>query len=270
MKLWYQSLARETESTPYGKRLKAVLERIVDPGTHIHLQGVRGAAAIGVQYRAMAHYDMRDVITNAIQAEKEGYDAFMVGNISDYGLREAREMVNIPILGLCETSVHMASIMGANFGFVGISPKWSQMLHENVARYGLSTRMVAIEPVDTTPLQLKVAMHDDDYLKVVMAQFNAAAQKLVDKGAEVVIPAGGNLMVVFAEQGINQFGNAPIVSGIIEMVKMAETAVKLHRLTGRFTSKALSYAPPTGDYLERVHHYYGNEFYPSAKPWMKP
>ncbi len=263
MKLWYQSLARETEATPYGKRLKAVLDEIVEPDTQIHLQGIHTAAAIGVQYRAMAHFDTRDVITNAIYAEKNGFDAFMVGNISDYGLREAREMVNIPVLGLCESSVHIASIMGANFGFVGISPKWSQLLLENVARYGLSSRLVGIEPADTSLLQLKVAMHDDNYLDQVMGQFNEAAQKLLNKGTEVIIPAGGNLMIVFAEKGIGKIGNTPIVSGIIEMVKMAEMAVKVKRITGRFTSKSLGYAPPTGEYLERVHKFYGADFYPT-------
>ena len=34
--------------------------------------------------------------------------------------REAREAVNIPVLGLCETSLHVACMMGANFSLVTI------------------------------------------------------------------------------------------------------------------------------------------------------
>ena len=31
MKLWYQSLARETEATPYGAILKRVIDKCADP-----------------------------------------------------------------------------------------------------------------------------------------------------------------------------------------------------------------------------------------------
>ena len=41
MKLWYQSLARETESTPYGRILRRVIENCADPGTEVHIQGIR-------------------------------------------------------------------------------------------------------------------------------------------------------------------------------------------------------------------------------------
>ena len=34
MKLWYQSLARQTESTPYGKLLRATIADAADSGQH--------------------------------------------------------------------------------------------------------------------------------------------------------------------------------------------------------------------------------------------
>ena len=40
MKLWYQSLARQTESTPYGKLLRATIADAVDPGTTVDMRGV--------------------------------------------------------------------------------------------------------------------------------------------------------------------------------------------------------------------------------------
>ena len=36
----------------------------------------------------------------------------------------------------------------------------------------------------------------------------------------------------------------------------------LRALTGRFTSKRFSYAPPTGDFLERIREHYGPDVYP--------
>jgi allantoin racemase len=265
MKLWYQSLARQTESTPYGEILRATIATAVEPGTQVDMRGVSQSPGIGVHYRFLEHHDLREVIFNAMQAEREGYDAFLIGNISDAGIREARECVNIPVLGLCETSLHMASIMGASFGLVTISPKWNLRLMENVQRYGLERRLIGMEAMDTTPIELKRAMIDKPFRQSILDQFNLAAQKLLDKGAEIIIPAGGDIIVFLAESHTYEIERAPVVNGIVELIKMGEMAVKLRKITGRFTSKRLSYAPPTGEYLQRTRHFFGDDVYPDPK-----
>lgn len=265
MRLWYQSLARQTESTPYGAILRKVIDSCADPGTSVHVQGVSETAGIGVHYRFLEYHDTREVIYNAIRAEKEGFDAYLIGNISDAGIREAREMVNIPVLGLSETSFHLASIMGANFALVTISEKWTPRILENVRRYGLEQRLAGVEAMRTSPLELKKAMVDKDYRETIVAQFMAAAERLLANGAEVIIPAGGDVIVFLADAGIYEIGRAPVLNGIVELIKMGETAVKLKRITGRFTSKRLGYATPTGDFLERIRSFYGPEIYPGAK-----
>ena len=122
-----------------------------------------------------------------------------------------------------------------------------------------------MEAIETTPIELKRAMVDLPFRKTIIDQFNAAAEKLLDKGAEIIIPAGGDIIVFLAKSHTYEFERAPIVNGIVELVKMGEMAVKLRRITGRFTSKRLSYAPPTGDYLERTRAFYGAEVYPDPK-----
>jgi Asp/Glu/hydantoin racemase len=258
MRLWYQSLARQTESTPYGTILKDVIESCADPGTTVHVQGVGQAAGIGVHYRFLEYHDMRDVIYNAIRAEKEGYDGFLIGNITDAGIREARELVS-------ETSFHLASIMGPNFGLVTISEKWTPRILESVRRYGLETRLAGVEPIATSPLELKKAMVNTELRDAVIADFMAAAKRLLARGAETVVPAGGDIIVFLAQAGLYVVDRAPIVNGIVELIKMGETAVKLKALTGRFTSKRLQYCAPTGDFLQRVRAFYGDDVYPGAK-----
>lgn len=265
MKLWYQSLARQTESTPYGEMLRRVIDSACDPGTTVHLQGVRESAGIGVHYRFLEYHETREVIYNAMKAEREGYDAFLIGNISDAGLREAREVVNIPVLGLCETSLHVACMMGANFSLVTISPKWTPRMLENVHRYGLERRLVAAEPMNTSPLDLKRVFVEPGHLKVILEQFNECAERLLAKGTEVIIPAGGDIIVFLADGGIYEYGGAPILNGIVELVKMGELAAKLKRKTGRFTAKRGGYSAPTGDFLERIRKFYGDDVYPGAK-----
>lgn len=265
MKLWYQSFARQTESAPYGDMLRRVISAACDPGTTVHLQGVRESAGIGVHYRFLEYHDIREVIFNAMKAEREGYDAFLIGNISDGGIREAREVVNIPVLGMCETSLHIACMMGANFGLVTISPKWTPRLIENVQRYGLERRLAAVDAMDTSPLDLKRCFVEPAHLAFIVEQFNECAGRLLARGAEVVIPAGGDVIVLLADAGIFEVGGAPILNGIVELVKMGELAVKLRRKTGRFTAKRGGYAAPAGEFLERVRAFYGPDVYPGAK-----
>jgi allantoin racemase len=265
MKLWYQSLARATETTPYGELLRKVIATACDPGTSVHLQGVSESAGIGVHYRFLEYHDTREVIYNAIRAQQEGYDAFLIGNISDAGIREAREMVNIPVLGLSETSLHMACIMGASFGLVTISDKWIPRLLENVRRYGLEQRLAGVEALRTSPLELKKAMVDASLRAALIRDFTAAPERLATRGAEVVIPAGGDIIVFLAEVATYEINRVPLVNGIVELIKMAEMAVKLKAITGRFTSKRLGYAAPTGDFLARIRSFYGTDVYPGAE-----
>jgi len=218
-----------------------------------------------VHYRFLEYHDTREVIFNAMKAEQEGYDAFLIGNISDAGLREAREVVNIPVLGMCETSLHIACMMGANFGLVAISPKWTPRLMENVQRYALERRLAGVEPMETSPLDLKRCFVEPSHLKYIVEQFSERAERLLARGAEVIIPAGGDVIVLLADAGIFEIGRAPILNGIVELVKMGELAVKLKGKTGRFTSKRGGYSAPGGDFLERVRKFYGPNVYPGAK-----
>jgi hypothetical protein len=73
------------------------------------------------------------------------------------------------------------------------------------------------------------------------------------------------VIVLLADAGISEVAGAPILNGIVELVKMGELAVKLRRKTGRFTAKRGGYAAPAGEFLERVRQFYGPDVYPGAK-----
>ena len=266
MKLWYQSLARETESTPYGDILRRVIQKAADPGTEVQVQGIRESAGIGVHYRFLEYHDTREVIYNAMRAEREGFDAFLIGNAADAGIQIAREVTNLPVLGLTESSLLASCMMGGgNLGLITVSDKWTPRIMDNVRRLNMESRVVGAEGLATTPLELKKAMVDDRLRDAVVADFMVSARRLLDKGAEIIVCEGGDVIVFLAEAGIYEVDRAPIINGIVELIKMAEAAVKLHRHTGRFTSKRFGLAAPSGDYLERIRAFYGEDVFPNAK-----
>jgi len=129
-------------------------------------------------------------------------------------------------------------------------------------------KLAGIEVMATSPIELRKAFRDTRR-KEVIATFTAAAEKLLAQGAEVIIPAGGEVSLFVIGAGLHEIGRAPLVTGIFELIKMGEMAVKLRTLTGRFTSKRFSYAPPTGEFLQKIREFYGPDVYPDPKGTSK-
>jgi allantoin racemase len=268
MKLWYQSMSRQTEWGGYPAVLRTILDKVKDDGTEIHMAGITEIGGTGDQYRYLEYLETGEVLKNVHRAVNEGYDAFLVGNIADPGLREAREIANIPVLGLCESALHMACMMGANFSLVTINEKFTPRIVENVHRYGLRDRFAAVNRMQVERLtDLGAAFEPGEARDRVVKQFHEAAKKNTDAGAEVVIAAGGVVMALLAAAEIYETADGvPILNGITNLVKLGEAAVKMNRIMGgRFTSKKCVYAPPPPDQIAQFRKYYGADIYPTVK-----
>jgi allantoin racemase len=267
MKLFYQSLgvARRSTTGLYARSLNELLAHSAAPGTTVDVFGLSEGAAIADQYRYLEVMDTREILVNGLRAEKEGYDALLIGNIFEPGLHALREVLNIPVLGLCEASIHLACMMGAGFSIVNVNPKFARKVIENIAGAGLSSRLISIELMQVgRGAVLDRAFEDDAVRRMVVDQFSAAARAAIARGAEVVIPAGGIVMSILAKSGVHAVDNAPVVNGVIGLLKVAEMAVQLKQLTGFFTSKTMMYAPPTGSLLQDIRQSYGAHLYPGA------
>jgi allantoin racemase len=267
MKLFYQSMgvARRSSTGLYARSLNDLLNRSAAPGTTVDVHGLSEGAAIADQYRYLEHVDTQEILANGLRAEREGYDAFLIGNIFEPGLHALREVLNIPVLGLCESSIHLACLMGPGFSIVNVNPKFVRRVTENITGAGLATRLVSIEHMQVERgAVLDSAFEDDQVRQMVVDQFTAAARCGIARGAEVIIPAGGIVMLLLAKSGVHAVDKAPIVNGVIGLLKMAELAVQIRQLTGFFTSKTMMYAPPSGELLRDIRRSYGDDLYPGA------
>jgi len=263
MKLWYQSLTRASAWPEYNRVLRRTLDRVADPGTEIVVHGIAKRGGVGDQYRSLEFVETIEVLENVARAEAEGYDAVLLGNVADPGLREAREIADIPVLGLCETSLHVACLMGASFGLVGSNEKHRARILENVVRYRLEHRLAAFERMTLERLpDLDLAFTEGAVRTRILGEFRAAAEACAAAGAEVVIPAVGVVMALVAEAGIDEARpGTPILNGIVALVKMGETAVRMRRLMGgRFTSRRAAYAQPPAGLIRELRHFYGPVF----------
>ena len=267
MRLFYQSMgvARRSESGPYARALSSTLAAAAEPGTRIDVHGLGPGKAIADQYRYLELLDTMEVLDNGLRAQTAGYDAFLIGNVFEPGLHALREVLTIPVLGLLESSVHLACLMGASFSVVNVNPKFTRRVTENIAATGLDRRLVSIDGMRVERGQvLDRAFEDADLRAQVVAQFTEAARAGIARGAETVIPAGGIVMTLLAHAGVHRVDDVPIVNGLIALTKMAEMAVRIRALTGAFTSKRMMYAPPTGALLADIRAAYGGHVYPGA------
>ena len=71
-------------------------------------------------------------------------------------------MVDIPVLGLGETSMLTACMMGSTFSLVGVNPYFGGRFEENVTKYGLRDRLASIESMGLTPHELDECFSDDE------------------------------------------------------------------------------------------------------------
>jgi len=119
-RIWYQSFVHPIEQKPYIERLQAYLDEAASPGMTFEVHGLdppdRHFHPL-TEFRCAAQ-----TIRNALEAERAGYDAFVIGHFQEPGLLEVRGAVDIPVIGLGEASMLAALSMGRRLGLVTIDP----------------------------------------------------------------------------------------------------------------------------------------------------
>jgi len=244
MRIWYQSYVDYDNGKTYWDRLRAHLKTIVDEGTEVEVHGI-------TPHDSYAHpiVEMRcarEVICNAVRAEREGYDAFVIGHFQDAGLYEARSVVNIPVVALGEASMLYSCQLGQRVGIVTINTRYIPWFRHQIAKYGLERRITGIHAMQFEPGQILKAYESEALADKVKDLFADQAKPLVADGCEVLIPGGGIPMLLFSAIHGHAVDGAPVINGIPIAVKMAELAVKLRELAGVGVSRAGEFvkAPP--------------------------
>jgi len=151
------------------------------------------------------------------QAQNEGYDAVVPLGFLDIGINGGRSAVDIPIVGACQSALHVGLQLGDRLGMVVYSPDLIPVMRTIVRGYGLEQHVVGIAHSG-----FEVTDISDN--KAAMAeQFLASARSLIDNaGAEVIIAAGITQCPVHmkADWLSAQLG-VPVVEGIGASIRMA-------------------------------------------------
>lgn len=253
MRIWYQSYVDYENGKTYWDRLRAHLTEMSDPGTVVDVHGITPHDSYAhsiVEFRCA-----REVICNAITAQEKGYDAFIIGHFQDAGLYEARSVVDIPVLALGETSMLYGCTLGQHIGVVTINRRYIPWFGHQIRKYGLEQRVNGVHAMTFEPGQILQAYEHAHLADEVVRLFAEQAEPLVARGVDVIIPGGGIPMLLFSSIRGHNIAGAPVINGIPIAVKLAETAIKLRRLTGLGVSRVSDYVKPPAEIIEefRLH-----------------
>ena len=238
-KIWYQSFVHPVEQAPYIDRLQGMLNEVA---AHSRFE-VHGLDPPDHSFHPLTEFRCASqVIGNALKAEKEGYDAFVLGHFQEPGLLEIRGAVDIPVIGLGEANMLAALTLGQSFGLVTIDPIFIPWHERQVRSAGLTDRYAGTRALKMNLPSFMQAFTDKQAYAGVRADFVKQVSPLIQAGAEVIVPAGGLPMLLFARERPFVIEGAPVLNGIAVVAKAAEMALALKDITKVFVSRRATYA----------------------------
>ena len=161
--------------------LRLELDRIKRPDTQLTVVcPTKGPETIESAYEEA--YAIPPTLELVKKANQEGYDAVILACFSDPGLEPAKEISQIPVVGIEESTLHMAAMLGAKFCI--LTPKRERIASKktHVHKHGLDYFLASVRSLD-----LSVVETDAEPEKTKRRVFEVAQKAVEEDGAEVII-----------------------------------------------------------------------------------
>lgn len=176
-----------------------------------------------------------DILIKVKKAEEEGFDGVIIDCFGDPGVKAAREIVDIPVVGGFEPSILLAAGLGQHLGIVTVLPNVVHMLENAIMQMGLKERLNSIRYVNIPVLEL------GDRKKLEDALYDESIKAITEDNVQVLI-LGCTGMIGLAKSLQNRLKTSgydvPVIDPAFAALKMVETyismGVKHSRLTYMF------------------------------------
>ncbi|MER9920007.1 MULTISPECIES: aspartate/glutamate racemase family protein [unclassified Mesorhizobium] len=164
--------------------------------------------------------------------ERAGAQAAIIACFDDTGLDAARAMASIPVIGICEAALGVASYIAQRFTVVTTTERSRVPVEGLVQRYGMAGR-ARVRAADIPVLSLEDAA--SGAVEKLRAEIARAIAE--DRAEAIVLGCAG--MADLAHRLQHEF-DLPVIDGVGAALKQAEALIAL----GLSTSKRGSYASP--------------------------
>ena len=200
------------------ERLVTVGARVMSPGSEI----VPLTATRGVPYIATrAEAQIGGAIALEMLAEHHHtVDAAIIAAFGDPGLLGARELFDIPVVGMAEAAMLTACMLGRRFAIVTFATALGPWYQDCVDMHGMSARCAGIRMLDGAFRAISDVQDEKEALLV-----DLALRTLDETDADTLI-FGGAPLAGLADKVRSQIP-VPVVDQVQAAVKLAEALVAL-------------------------------------------
>ena len=181
-------------------------------------------------------FAMPGLLAEIRRGEAGGAQAAVIACFDDTGLDAARSMASIPVIGICEAALTLASFVASRFTVVTTSERSRVPVEELVRRYGFASRAkvrVAGVPV--------LALEDPTSGAVARLKVEIA-RALDDDHAEAIVLGCAGMADLAAE--LAAMHGLPVIDGVTAAVTLAEALVRLGLKTSRLGPYAVPRSKP--------------------------
>jgi len=174
------------------------------------------------------------------EAEKENFDAAIIGCFYDPGLRESREIAEKLVV---TAPAEVAVTLGQRFSIIVGATKGIPLMRENIIKYGFQNHLASFQSIGMGVLDLQM---DPEETKRRIVQ---AAEKAIEQdGAEVII-LGCTHQFGFYQELQSTLG-VPVIDVALAALNYAEFLVDLRNKHGWYFNKKNEYLPPPQEEIE--------------------
>ena len=180
------------------------------------------------------------------RAEKEGYDACILGCFFDPFLDAAREICErMVVTGPAEAAMHIAVTLGDSFSVIVVRNKTIPEMKENVFKHGFGKYLASFRSLDIPVLDLK-----KDPEKTMNRLREEIGKAVSEDRAEVILL--GCTVEIGCFAALQEEFKVPVIDANIAPLKYAEFLCDIRDCgAGWYTSKAGKYETPDFRDLKR-------------------
>jgi len=199
-------------------RLMSAATPVAAPGTElVALTATRGFPYIATRAEAQ----IGGAVALEMLAEHHAdFDAAIIAAFGDPGLFGARELFDLPVIGMAEAAMLTACMLGKRFAIVTFAQALGPWYQECVESHGLSGRLAGIRMLDGKFASVSDVQDEKEELLVQLA--NAA---VAEDEADVVILAGAPLAGLADK--VKHRIPVPVVDQMAAAIKQAEALASL-------------------------------------------
>jgi allantoin racemase len=146
----------------------------------------------------------------AIEAERQGYAAYVIGTSQDPGLDAARSLVSIPVVGYGQTTFEFLRTQGLRFGVVGFVPALEEILRQNLRGYGCAEQCAGFRYLPEGRELIERGL-EGDAPSTLVDKLSAAAAELRDAGAQAIVSGEGIPNELLWRAGVRRLAGLPVI-----------------------------------------------------------